>query len=396
MRVTSIAGDNFKGRIGTGRVHHGILRAGERVAHINRDGKIAIAKLTSLMTYEGLDRVETEEVVAGDIAAVAGMEDITIGETIASPEAPVPLPLLDIEEPTVRMTFRVNDSPFAGREGTFSTSRQVRERLIRELETDVALRVEDADDGTWTVSGRGEFHLAILIERIRREGYEFQVGRPHVITREVNGKTLVPWERLAVEVPEEHYGTVMQKMGIRHGEVVHMHSSRGMVSLEFNVPTRGLFGYRGEFLTDTRGLGIMSAVFDGYREDPLEWFEREQGSLVAHEPGKTVLYGLVHVQDRGTLFIGPGVEVYKGQVVGQNSRSGDIIVNVCKEKKQTNMRSQGEGTMEHFDTPREMGLEAAIEYIGEDELVEVTPAAIRIRKKVLDITLEKRRQKLGF
>jgi len=396
MRVSSIAGDSFKGRIGTGRVNRGTLKMGAPYVHIDRSGKAVPCKLTSIMTYVGLGRVEVNEVVAGDIASIAGIEDVTIGETVADALNPEPLPLLDIELPTVKMTFKVNDSPFAGKEGTYSTSRQVRERLMKELETDVALRVEDAPDGTWTVSGRGEFHLAILIERIRREGFEFQVGKPHVITREINGRTAVPWELLSVEVPEQYYGTVIQKMGIRHGEVVHMHQQDGIVQLEVSVPTRGLFGYRGEFLTDTRGLGIMNAVFDGYRPDTGEWRERDQGSLVVHESGVTALYGMVHVQDRGSLFIQPGEQVYKGQIVGQSSRSGDISVNVCKEKKQTNMRSKGDGVMDHFDTPRTMNLEAALEYIGDDELVEVTPAAVRLRKKVLDENEERRRIKLGM
>jgi len=395
MRVTSIMGDSFKGRIGTGRVYRGVLRTNSDVAHIDRSGRVHTRRLMYLMTYVGLERVEVPEVRAGDIAAVAGIEDITIGETVADPLNPEALPLLDIEEPTVKMTFCVNDSPFAGREGTYSTSRQVRERLFRELETDVALRVVDAPDGTWTVSGRGEFHLAIMIERLRREGYEFQVSRPQVITREENGKILVPWERLSVEVPAEHQGTVMQKMAIRHGEVQSIQVTGGTVAIEFFVPTRGLFGYRSEFLTDTRGLGIMNTIFDGYRPDTAAWKEREQGSLVASESGVTALYGLVHVQDRGTLFLGPGVEVYKGQVVGQNSREDDIRLNVCREKKQTNMRSKGEGVMDHFDTPRTMGLEAALEYIGDDELVEVTPAAVRLRKKILDENEYRRKVKLG-
>jgi len=396
MRISSIAGDSFKGRIGTGRINRGILKAGVPYVHIDRSGKAMTCRLTSIMTYSGLGRIEATEVVAGDIASIAGIEDVTIGETVADASAPEALPLIDIELPTVKMTFRVNDSPFAGKEGTFSTSRQVRERLMKELETDVALRVEDADDGTWTVSGRGEFHLAILIERIRREGFEFQVGKPHVIVREIGGKKCVPWELLSVEVPEKYYGTVIQKMGIRHGEVVHMHQQDGIVQLDIKVPTRGLFGYRGEFLTDTRGLGIMNAVFDGYRPDTGEWRERDQGSLVVHESGVTALYGMVHVQERGALFIQPGAEVYKGQIVGQSSRSGDIRVNVCKEKKQTNMRSKGDGVMDHFDTPRTLTLEDALEYIGDDELVEVTPAAVRLRKKILDENEERRRVKLGM
>jgi len=395
MRVTSIAGDSYLDRIGIGRVHRGLLRAGATVMHIDREGRARPVKLTSLMTYEGLDRVAADSVSAGDIAAVAGIPEINIGESVTDLATPEPLPLLEITEPTVKMTFSVNDSPFAGQEGEFNTSRQIRERLTRELDTDVALRVQEAGDGTWIVSGRGEFHLAILIERLRREGYEFQASRPQVITRESGGVTLVPWERLSVEVPEQYYGTVMQEMGKRHGEVVSMNVVNGTVHLEFNVPTRGLFGYRPEFLTDTRGMGIMNAVFDGHRPDPVEWREREQGSLVAHETGVTALYGLVHVQDRGALFIGPGVRVYKGQVVGRNSRGEDIIVNVCREKKQTNMRSKGDGVMDHFDTPREMGLEAALEYIGDDELVEVTPKAVRIRKRVLDENVARRKAKLG-
>jgi GTP-binding protein len=395
MRITSINGDPYLGRIGTGRVYRGVLRAGATVMHIDRSGRQRPFKLAAIMTYEGLERVHADAVVAGDIAAVAGIADVNIGESITDLLVPEPLPLLEITEPTVKMTFSVNDSPFAGREGTFSTSRQVRERLIRELETDVALRVQDTPDGTWIVSGRGEFHLAILIERMRREGYEFQVSRPQVITKETGGKTLVPWERLSVEVPEQYYGTVMQQMGKRHGEVLAMNMAGGTASIEFAVPTRGLFGYRPEFLTDTRGMGIMNAVFDGYRADEIEWREREQGSLVAFEGGVTALYGLVHVQDRGVLFVGPGVKVYKGQVVGMNSRSEDISINVCREKKQTNMRSKGDGVMDHFDIPREMGLEAALEYIGDDELVEVTPESVRIRKGILDENAARRKAKLG-
>lgn len=395
MMVTTIARDEFKGRIATGRVWNGVLRTGDEVAHINRAGGVKKYRLTSLMTYEGLRRVETHEAPTGDIVAVSGIPDITVGETIADAERPVALPLLQIEEPTVKMVFKVNDSPFAGREGAYTTSRQIRERLFRELETDVALRVADGTQSDWIVSGRGELHLAILIERMRREGFEFQVSRPRVIPKTENGKTLVPFERVFIEVPDAFAGVVIQKMGTRRGELANMKSHEGLTSLEFVIPTQGLFGYRSEFLTDTRGLGIINALFHAYAPDPGGWHERERGSLTAHETGTTSMYGLINVQDRGALFIGPGVAVYQGQVVGEHSRSGDLRINVCKEKRLSNMRSKGEGSDEHFNAPREMNLEAALEYIGDDELVEVTPKSVRIRKMVLD-EMQARRDALGI
>ncbi len=396
MRVSNITGDNFKGRIAIGRVSNGVLRNGQEVMHIDRDGKLAKHRLMALMTFQGLERVEVDEVVAGDIVAVAGIPEVNIGETLADVQDPVALPLLEIAPPTVKMTFCVNDSPFAGKEGVYSTSRQVRERLLRELETDMALRVEDSPQGDWIVSGRGELHLAILIERMRREGYEFQVSRPQVIDKIVNRKTLTPYERVFIEVPEASYGSVIQKLGSRNGELREMRMEDGMVYLEFLIPTRGLFGYRSEFIIDTRGLGLINTLFLEYRPDPGKWKERGQGSLVAYEAGETVLYGLLKVQDRGVLFLGPGIPVYKGQVVGQNSRSDDISVNVCKEKILTNMRSKGDGTAGHFNVPRTMGLEGALEYIGDDELVEVTPKNIRIRKKILDENEWRRRQVHGI
>ncbi len=380
MLVTSIAEDNFKGRIAIGRIHNGIIKSGQEIMHINRGGQSKKYRLTSLMNFSGLNRVEAQKVLAGDIVAIAGIPDITIGETIADAEKPEALPLINIEQPTVKMTFMVNDSPFAGKEGHFPTSRQIKERLYKELETDVALKVEDTDDGKWVVSGRGELHLSILIERMRREGYEFQVSRPQVIIREINNKIMTPYEKVFIEVPEKYHGTVIQKLGARKGEMVEMRNANGIVFLEFIIPTRGLFGYRNEFLTDTKGLGIMNAAFYQYQPDPGNWQERTQGSLVAHETGETRLYGLRNVQDRGILFFGPAIMIYEGQVVGQNSRSNDIRVNVCKEKQLSNMRSKGEGVAEHFNTPKTMGLEDALEYIGDDELVEVTPKNIRIRK----------------
>jgi len=392
MLATSITGDNFRGRIAVGRVENGILRSNQEVAHINARGEIKKYRLTGLMNFFGLERVEVKEVPAGDIAAVAGIADINIGETIADPENPVALPLLKIDEPTIKMVFSINSSPFAGTEGEFSTSRQIRERISRELETDMALRVLDIQAG-WIVSGRGELHLAIFIERMRRDGYEFQVSRPQVIEKEINGQKMEPYELVFIDVPEASAGIVIQKLGSRQGQLLNMRTENGTTSLEFRVPTAGLFGFRSEFLTDTRGLGIINTLFDGYRLQAGKKKEREHGSLVAHESGTTRLFGLLIAQGRGVLFVGPGELVYKGQVVGKNSRAQDLRVNVCKEKKLSNVRSKGEGVSEHFDTPRVMGLEDALEYIGDDELVEVTPKNIRIRKVILDENEEKKRKK---
>jgi GTP-binding protein len=378
--ITSVIGDTYKGRIGTGRIVNGIVRAGQEIVHISREGVMKKIRLTSLMTYVGLERVDVSEASVGDIVAVSGITNLQIGETIADPINPKALPLLLIEEPTVKVTVRVNDSPFAGREGEYVTSRQIRERLCRELESDMALRVEDGKNSDWVVSGRGELHLAILLERLRREGYEFQVSRPQVITKKIGGEVHVPFETLYLEVPEFSSGTVISEVSLRHGSLQSMTTENGVVYMEFFIPTKGLFGYRTRFLTDTKGLGIMNSSFLDFRKDEHEWVERQQGSLVAHESGTTAMYGLLNVQGRGALFVGPGVEVYEGQVVGQNARNGDIRVNVCKEKHLTNMRSKGEGTDEHFNTPRVMGLEEALEYIGDDELVEITPKSIRIRK----------------
>jgi GTP-binding protein len=395
--ITSIIGDDFKGRIAVGRVYNGTIKANQEVMHINRKGEQKKYKLVSLMTFSGLKRIDVEEVSAGDIVALAGIPDATIGETITDPQDPMVLPIINVEEPTVKMNFMINDSPFAGKEGQFSTSRQIRERLEKELETDVALRVEKMVEGKWIVSGRGELHLSILIERMRREGYEFQVSRPQVITREINGQKMTPFEKVYIEVPEKYQGIVIQKLGSRKGEIKEMRNADNTVFLEFIIPTRGLFGYKSEFLTDTKGLGIMNAVFHQYQPDPGNWQDKAQGSLVAHETGETNLYGLRNVQDRGILFFGPAVIVYEGQVVGQSSRPGDIRVNVCKTKQLSNMRSRGEGVTEHFNTPKTMGLEDALEYIGDDELVEVTPQNVRIRKiylKEIDQKRAKRKEKI--
>ncbi len=379
MLITSISYDNYKGRIATGRIFNGKVRANQDITHISRDGERRKFRLTSLTSFEGLEKVEAAEAKAGDIVAIAGIPDITIGETIADSLETDSLPLLSIEEPTVKMTFGVNTSPFAGKEGEFKTSRQIQERLLKAQENDVALKVED-NNGTWVVSGRGELHLAILIERLRREGFEFQVSRPQVIEKNVNGKLLTPFEKVYIEVPEECSGVVMQKMGLRHGALQDMNSDNGIVTMEFIISTKELFGYRSEFITDTKGLGIINTSFHAFAEDLGNNYSRETGSLVVHENGITKTYGLVGIQERGVLFLGPGTPVYKGQVIGKNTRVGDISVNVCKEKSQTNHRSSGEGVSDHFNAPQIMNLENALEYIDDSELVEVTPKNIRIRK----------------
>lgn len=395
MLITTISSDSHKGRIGTGRVYNGRIKTGEEIMHINRTGDMKKYRVTSLIGFEGLGRVEVQQAEAGDIVAVAGISDVTIGETIADLTNPSPLPLLDIEEPTVKMTFAVNSSPFAGKEGEFKTSRQIRERLHKELETDMALRVLDTDDGKWEVSGRGELHLAILIERLRREGYEFEVARPQVILKEIDGQKMAPYEKLYIEVPEEHSGIVMQKMGARRAEMREMTTDNNIVSYEFLIATRELFGYRSEFMTDTRGLGIMNTIFHEYLLDTATERERDRGSLVSYESGVTNSYGLVNLQDRGVLFVGHALPVYKGQVIGQNSRPDDLRVNVCKTKNLTNNRSKGDGVSEHVNAPKVMDLEDALEYIDDTELVEVTPKNIRIRKRILDEAEERRMKAQG-
>ena len=395
MLITTLAADTHKGRIAIGRVYNGKLQAGQEIAHINREGQVIKAKLTSVMTFEGLERVDAVEVGAGDIAGIAGIADITIGETVAASQNPEALALIDIEEPTIRMTFAVNSSPFAGREGTYKTSRQIRDRLYKELETDVALRVEDGENGEWLVSGRGELHLAILIERLRREGYEFQVSRPQVIEKVENGQKLIPFERVFIEVPEQYSGSVMQKLGSRHGQLVDTKTENGIVFLEFIISSKDLFGYRSEFTTDSKGLGLINTSFHAYDKDPGYTHTRDHGSLVVHESGTTKTYGLIAGQDRGVLFIGAGIPVYKGQVIGQNPRAEDIRINVCKEKNLTNMRSKGEDVSAHLNAARQMSLEDALEYIDDTELVEVTPQNIRIRKMILD-QLDERRRRRGL
>jgi GTP-binding protein len=346
------------------------------------------------MTFQGLAQTEIGEAATGEIVSIAGIPDIMIGETIADINTPIALPLIKIEEPTVKINFSVNSSPFAGREGQFTASRQIRERLCKELENDVALKVEDNPLGGWIVSGRGEFHLAIFIERLRREGYELQVSQPQVITKIIEGKKFIPYEEIFISVPEQYSGAVIQKLGSRNGRMKKMEMKEGTTYLEFIIPTYGLFGYRREFMTDTRGHGVMNSLFYRYLAGSSEWKKRERGSLVACESGTTRLYGLTNIQNRGELFYGPGSNVYKGQVVGQNSRKEDIWVNACKEKQLSNMRSKGEGGMEHFNVPRTISLEDALEYIDGSELVEVTPKSVRIRKIALSELESKRSRKI--
>ncbi len=379
MLVANITADNFKGRIATGRIYNGRILSGQDVMHINREGIQKKFRLTSLMTYEGLERVGATQAQAGDIISISGISDITIGETIADVTNPQALPLLSIEEPTVKMTFLVNTSPFGGKEGEFKTTRQIAERLYKATEADVALKVEDADFG-WTVSGRGELHLAILIERLRREGYEFQVSRPQVIEKIVDGQKLTPFERLYIEVPDEYSGVVMQKLGARHADLQDMRSEEGITYLDFIIATKELFGYRSEFITDTRGFGIINSSFYEFRPDTNASLKRDRGSLVVHETGTTMHYGLAQVQDRGIIFVTAGTPVYKGQVIGQNARSGDMSVNVCKEKHLTNMRASGDDGREYLVSSKKMDLEDSLEYIDDTEYVEITPKNIRIRK----------------
>lgn len=383
--VTTLDYDDYIGRIAIGKVVRGKIVSGENVAICKRDGSVQNVKLSNLYQYEGLKRVQVEDALLGDIVAVSGISDIEIGETIADPEKPEPVDFVEIEEPTISMTFGVNTSPFAGREGKYVTSRHLRERLFRELETNVALRVEETETTeAFKVSGRGELHLSILIETMRREGYELQVSKPTVIIKEINGVKHEPIELVTIDIPEDFMGVVMEKMGSRKGELMDMHTLKpGTLRLKFKIPTRGLIGYRSEFLTDTKGNGTMTSVIYDYEPYKGDIPTRSRGSLVAFEAGTTTTYGLYNAQERGTLFVGPGVEVYEGMIVGENSRSEDIDVNVCKKKHVTNLRSATADEALRLSPIREMSLEEALEFIANDELVEVTPKSIRLRKKIL-------------
>lgn len=382
LQVTTLDYSEYIGRIVIGRIHNGTIKAGQQAALVKEDGSIVKAKITKLMGFEGLSRVEIAEASAGHIVAVAGFADANIGETITCPNEPQALPLIKVDEPTLQMTFWVNDSPFAGQEGTFVTSRQLRDRLMRELETNVALRVEETDTpDKLLVSGRGELHLGILIETMRREGYEFQVSQPQVIYREINGQPCEPFECLVLDVPEEAVGPCIERLGQRKGEMQDMRvSANGRTQLEFAIPARGLIGFRGEFLRITRGEGIMNHSFLDYRPLSGEVETRRNGVIVAFEEGTATFYALKNAEDRGVFFITPGTKVYKGMIVGEHNRPQDLDLNVCKTKQLTNMRSAGGDELVQLQAPIDMSLERALEYIGPDELLEVTPASIRLRK----------------
>ncbi len=388
MLVSSIDYDNYVGRIAIGRVESGSISQGQNVAVCRKDGTIQQTKIGKIYTYQGLKRFEIEKAEAGDIIAVMGIPDINIGETIADSANPVAIPFVDIDEPTLSMTFSVNNGPFAGKEGQFVTSRHLKDRLMKELESNVSLRVEETDStDSFKVSGRGELHLSVLIETMRREGFEFMVSRPNVIYKEIDGVKCEPMEELVIDVPDEFTGNVIEKLGVRKAEMTNMIvGEQGYTRIEFKIPSRGLIGYRSEFMTDTKGNGIMNHVFAGYEPYKGEISARSKGSLIAFETGKSVTYGLYNAQERGVLFIGAGVDVYQGMIIGENPRPEDMEVNVCKEKHLTNTRASGSDDALRLVPPRIFSLEQAIEYIGEDELVEVTPKSIRLRKKILDPT----------
>jgi GTP-binding protein len=386
MLITMLGYDDYRGVTAIGRVFAGTIKAGQKLARMKLDGTILPENVRYLYTFKGLNKIEIDEVKAGDIISLAGLEGIAIGETLADPANPVALPTIKVEEPTVRMTFGVNTSPFTGREGTWSTSRKLRERLYDELRTNVSLRVEDTDSAeNFLVSGRGELHLGILIETMRREGYEFQVSRPEVIYHQADdGALLEPYEEVHIETSNETVGIVVEMLGSRRGKMMDMQDAgQGMTRIVYVVPTRGLLGFRYQFLTSTRGEGVMHTIFNGYDELSGPMSMRSNGSIVAWEAGSTTAYSLKSAEERGVLFVGPGVEVYEGMVVGENARGLDIPINVCKKKHLTNMRASRADMEIRLTPPRQMSLDEAIEYLLDDELLEVTPQSYRIRKRIL-------------
>ena len=393
--ISTIDYNEYVGRIGVGKVDNGRIRVNQEVVMVNahEPGKQRKVKVSKLYEFEGLKKVEVTEAGVGSIVAISGITDIHIGDTLCSPENPEPIPFQKISEPTIAMNFIVNDSPLAGKEGKFVTSRHLRERLFRELNTDVSLRVEETDTTeSFKVSGRGELHLSVLIENMRREGFEFAVSKAEVLYKEdENGKKLEPMEIAYIDVPEEFSGSVIEKLSNRKGELMSMSTaSSGYTRLEFSIPARGLIGYRGEFMTDTKGNGILNTIFDGYGPYKGDIAYRKQGSLIAFESGEAITYGLFNAQERGTLFIGPGEKVYSGMVVGQNGKTEDVEINVCKKKQLTNTRSSSADEALRLTPPRILSLEQALEFIETDELLEVTPKSLRIRKKILDPLMRKR------
>ncbi len=382
LQVTTLDYSDYLGRIVIGKIHNGVIRAGQQVALVTETGAIVKGKVSKLMGFEGLKRIDIEEATAGNLVAVAGFANANIGETITDPTDPQALPLIKVDEPTLQMTFSVNDSPFAGQEGKFVTSRQVRDRLFRELETNVALRIEETDSADkLLVSGRGELHLGILIETMRREGYEFQVSQPQVIYREVNGQPCEPYETLVLDVPEEAVGGCIERLGQRKGEMQDMQANAtGRSQLEFIIPARGLIGFRGEFMRLTRGDGIMNHSFLDYRPIVADIDSRRNGVMISFEEGVSTYYAMKGAEDRGNFFIKPGVKVYKGMIVGEHNRPQDVELNVCKTKQLTNHRASGGEELVHLQAPIEMSLERALEYVGPEELLEITPESIRLRK----------------
>jgi len=382
LQVTTLDYSDFLGRIVIGKIHNGSIKAGQQAALIKDDSSIKRGRITKLLGFQGLQRVEIEEAHAGDLVAIAGFDEVNIGETVACPDNPEALPLIKVDEPTLQMTFVVNDSPFAGKEGKFVTSRQVRDRLQKELLTNVALRVEDTDSpDRFAVSGRGELHLGILIETMRREGYEFQVSQPQVIFRTIDGTPCEPFETLVLDVPEASVGSCIERLGTRKGEMQNMENGEdGRTQMEFVVPSRGLIGFRGDFIRATRGEGIMSHSFLEYRKMQGDFDTRRNGVLISFEEGTATFYALKNAEDRGQFFISPGTKVYKGMIIGENNRPQDLEINVCKTKQLTNMRSAGAEELDTLQSPVQMTLERALEYIGPDEMLEVTPESIRLRK----------------
>lgn len=385
--VSNIDADEYVGTIGIGRVERGTVSQGQTVALCKKDGTSAQARIGKMYTYEGLKRVETQTATIGDIITVSGIPDINIGETICDTDHLDPLPFVEIDEPTISMNFLVNNSPFAGQEGQFVTSRHLRDRLFKETKTNVSLKVEETDSAdAFKVSGRGELHLSILIETMRREGYEFQVSKPQVINKMIDGVLCEPMETLVIDVPEEYVGTVIEKLGARKAQMVNMsaNSATGFTRIEFTIPSRSLIGYRSEMLTDTRGNGVMNSMLCGYEPYKGEITSRQHGSLIVFEDGETITYGLYNAQERGALFVGPGLKVYAGMIVGENAKSDDIEVNVCKKKHVTNTRASGSDEALRLVPPVNMSLENCIEFLADDELLEVTPESLRLRKKILD------------
>ncbi|MED4401720.1 translational GTPase TypA [Metabacillus fastidiosus] len=387
FQVSLLDYNDFVGRIGIGRVFRGTMKVGQQVSLMKLDGSAKNFRVTKLFGFQGLKRIEIQEAKAGDLVAVSGMEDINVGETVCPVEHQEALPILHIDEPTLQMTFVVNNSPFAGREGKFVTSRKIEERLMAQLQTDVSLRVDNTDSpDAWIVSGRGELHLSILIENMRREGYELQVSKPEVIVKEIDGVRCEPVERVQIDVPEEHTGAIMESIGARKGDMIDMiNNGNGQVRLIFNVPARGLIGYSTEFMSLTRGFGIINHTFDSYK--PMQQGQvggRRQGVLVSMENGKASAYGIQGIEDRGVIFVEPGTEVYQGMIVGEHNRENDLVVNIAKMKQQTNIRSATKDQTTSMKKPRIMTLEESLEYLNDDEYCEVTPESIRLRKKILD------------